>query len=123
MDMKKRLEEFDDAYNAAFNAGDAAACAAFFTEDVMLLPPGEPMTCGRAAFEETYRSRIKENTGGTHTNELIDYGVAGDMAYQVGAYAIEDSDPPEKGKFVNILMRQADGSWKVKVSIFNSDLP
>lgn len=123
MDMKKRLEEFDDAYNAAFNAGDAAACAAFFTEDVMLLPPGEPMTRGRAAFEETYRSRIKENTGGTHTNELIDYGVAGDMAYQVGAYAIEDSDPPEKGKFVNILMRQADGSWKVKVSIFNSDLP
>ena len=42
MDMKQMLEEFDDAYNEAFNRGDAAGCAAFFTEDVMLLPPGEP---------------------------------------------------------------------------------
>lgn len=122
MDMEKILNEFDDAYNRAFNAGDVKACAAFFTEDVMLLPPGEPMTRGRAAFETTYKSRIRENTGGTHTNELIDYGVHGDMAYQIGAYAIEGSEPQEKGKFVNILIRQADGSWKVKVSIFNSDM-
>ncbi len=123
MNMEKILNEFDEAYNKAFNAGDAKACAAFFTEDVMLLPPGEPMTRGRQAFEDTYRSRIDDNTGGTHTNKLIDYGVDGDMAYQVGTYAIDESDPPEKGKFVNILQRQSDGSWKVKISIFNSDLP
>lgn len=123
MDMKTILEDFDAAYNEAFNRGDAEGCAAFFTEDIMLLPPDEPMTRGRAAFLDTYRSRISENTGGTHTNKLIDYGVEGDMAYQVGTYAIADSNPPEQGKFVNILKRQGDGTWKVKVSIFNSDLP
>ncbi len=88
----------------------------------MLLPPGEPMTLGKEAFLETYRTRIKENTGGTHQNELIDFGVEGDMAYQVGTYAIENSYPPERGKFVNVLKRQTDGTWKVRVSIFNSDL-
>ncbi|WP_170333740.1 YybH family protein [Ruegeria arenilitoris] len=123
MDMKKTLEDFDAAYNEAFNRGDAEGCAAFFTEDIMLLPPGEPMTCGKAAFLDTYRSRITENTGGTHKNELVDFGVEGDMAYQVGTYAIENSDPPEQGKFVNVLQRQPDGTWKVKISIFNSDLP
>lgn len=123
MDMKKILEDFDAAYNDAFNRGDAAGCAAFFTEDVMLLPPGKAMTRGRQAFEETYASRIKDNSGGIHTNKLVDFGVSGDMAYQVGTYAIEDSDPPERGKFVNILKRQPDGTWKVSVSIFNSDLP
>lgn len=81
------------------------------------------MLRGRAAFIEAYRSRMKENAGGTHRNELIDFGVEGDMAYQVGAFAIDDSDPPEKGKFVNVLKRQPDGSWKVAISIFNSDLP
>ncbi len=123
MDMRKILEDFDEAYNEAFNRGDAAGCAAFFTEDVMLLPPDQPMIRGRKAFEETYQSRIEDNSGGTHTNELVDFGVDGDLAYQIGTYAIADSDPPEKGKFVNILKRQSDGSWKVSVSIFNSDMP
>lgn len=123
MDMRKILEDFDEAYNEAFNRGDAAGCAAFFTEDVMLLPPDQPMIRGRKAFEKTYQSRIEDNSGGTHTNELVDFGVDGDLAYQIGTYAIADSDPPEKGKFVNILKRQSDGSWKVSVSIFNSDMP
>lgn len=123
MDMRKILEDFDEAYNEAFNRGDAAGCAAFFTEDVMLLPPDQPMIRGRKAFEETYQSRMEDNSGGTHTNELVDFGVDGDLAYQIGTYAIADSDPPEKGKFVNILKRQSDGSWKVSVSIFNSDMP
>ena len=123
MDMRKILEDFDEAYNEAFNRGDAAGCAAFFTEDVMLLPPDQPMIRGRKAFEATYQTRIEDNSGGTHTNELVDFGVDGDLAYQIGTYAIADSDPPEKGKFVNILKRQSDGSWKVSVSIFNSDMP
>ncbi|WP_425398561.1 YybH family protein [Aeoliella sp.] len=123
MDLKQELEAFDDAYNEAFNRGDTAGCAAFFTEDVVLLPPGQPMIRGRAAFEALYASRMEQSTGGTHTNQLIEYDAEGDLAYQIGTYAIEGADPPEQGKFVNVLRRQADGAWKVSVSIFNSDLP
>lgn len=121
MDMKEFLEDFDAAYNKAFNNGDAAGCAAFFTEDVILMPPDQPMTRGRKAFEETYRSRMDTSGGGAHTNQLVEYGVEGDLAYQVGTYAIEGAEPAEQGKFVNVLKRQADGTWKVAVSIFNSD--
>ncbi|WP_419911279.1 YybH family protein [Hoeflea sp.] len=121
--MKEILEDFDAAYNEAFNRGDAEGCAAFFTEDVKLLPPDQPMIRGRQAFIDIYKDRMKQNSGGTHTNALVEYGVEGDMAYQIGTYAIADADPPEQGKFVNILKRQPDGSWKVSVSIFNSDTP
>ena len=123
MDMKKILEDFDAAYNKAFNQGDAAGCAAFFTEDVILLAPDQPMTRGKKAFEEIYRSRMDKSTGGTHSNELVEYGVEGDMAYQVGTFAITGTNPPEQGKFVNVLRRQTDGTWKVAVSIFNGDRP
>lgn len=121
MEMKKILEDFDAAYNEAFNRGDAAGCAAFFTEDVILMGPGAPMTRGRQAFVDTYESRIDESTGGTHTNALVEYGVEGDLAYQIGTYAVEGT--AEEGKFLNVLKRQADGSWKVAVSMFNSDKP
>jgi len=117
------LEDFDAAYNEAYNQGDATGCAAFFTDDVILLAPGQPMTRGKQAFEEIYESRMEKATGGTHSNELVEYGVEGDLAYQVGTYAVADANPPEQGKFVNILKRQADGTWKVAVSIFNSDTP
>jgi uncharacterized protein (TIGR02246 family) len=123
MDMKKVLEDFDAAYNKAFDRGDAAGCAAFFTEDVLLMAPGQPMTRGKKAFEETYRSRMDESSGGTHSNKLVEYGVEGDLAYQIGTFAITGTNPSEQGKFLNILKRQADGTWKVAVSIFNSDRP
>ncbi|MCP4326924.1 MAG: DUF4440 domain-containing protein [Alphaproteobacteria bacterium] len=123
MDMKKVLEDFDAAYNKAFNEGDAAGCAAFFSEDILLMAPDQPMTRGKKAFEETYQSRMDTSSDGTHTNELVEYGVDGDLAYQVGTFAITDTDPSEQGKFVNVLKRQADGTWKVAVSIFNSDRP
>jgi uncharacterized protein (TIGR02246 family) len=123
MDMRKFLEDFDAGYNEAFNRGDAAGCAAFFSEDVVLMAPDQPMTRGRKAFEETYRSRMEQSTGGTHSNELVEYGVDGDLAYQIGTYAVTGTNAPEQGKFLNILKRQADGTWKVAVSIFNSDGP
>ena len=123
MDLKKVLEDFDEAYNEAFNRGDAAACAAFFTEDVILMSPNAPMTRGRAAFEEIYRARIQADSGGAHTNDLVEYGHDGDLAYQVGTYAVEGAEPAEQGKFLNVLKRQPDGQWKVAVSMFNSDLP
>ena len=123
MGMKKVLDDFDAAYNEAFDRGDAAGCAAFFTEDVLLMVPGQPMTRGKKAFEDTYRSRMDESSGGTHSNKLVEYGVEGDLAYQVGTFAITGTDSPEQGKFVNVLKRQSDGTWKVAVSIFNSDRP
>ncbi|MEZ5826912.1 MAG: DUF4440 domain-containing protein [Hyphomicrobiales bacterium] len=123
MDMKKILEDFDAAYNEAFNRGDAAGCASFFTEDVLLMTPGQPMTRGRKAFEDIYRARMETSSGGTHTNNLVEYGVEGELAYQVGTFAIEGASPPEQGKFLNILKRQKDGTWKVAVSMFNSNTP
>ena len=77
----------------------------------------------KRAFEEIYLSRMGDNSGGTHSNDLVEYGVEGDLAYQVGTFAISGANPSEQGKFVNILRRQADGTWKVTVSIFNSDKP
>lgn len=123
MDMKKTLEDFDDAYNEAFNRGDAAGCAAFFSDDIILMAPGQPMTRGKAAFEEIYRTRMEVSPDARHTNDLVEFGVEGDMAYQVGTFALTGTDLSEQGKFLNILKRQTDGTWKVTVSIFNSDRP
>jgi len=53
---------------------------------------------------------------------------AGDVAYSYGTYASSATGPDgkpmqDKGKYVTVYRKQADGSWKAVVDTFNSDLP
>ena len=45
-----------------------------------------------------------------------------DLAYALGFYTI-DNPPIDKGTFVDVWKKQADGSWKAIVDTFNSDMP
>jgi ketosteroid isomerase-like protein len=53
---------------------------------------------------------------------------SGDVGYTVGAYEMTMNDATgkpqvDKGKYVTIWKKGADGKWKVKEDIFNSDTP
>ena len=54
---------------------------------------------------------------------------SGDMAFVYGTYSMvmtvsEGEEPAnDRGKYIEIWRRQADGSWKVALDIFNSDMP
>ena len=64
-----------------------------------------------------------DKIGGTISNPMLEFGVEGDLAYQVATYAFQDTNTPDQGKFVEIFRRQPDGSWKVYLTIYNSDKP
>ena len=122
MDLKKAIEDKNVALKKAYDRGDAAGCVAFFTEDALFLPPNQKMLRGRKAIQELIQGWIDE-IGGTISNPLMECGVGGDLAYQVATYAFEDTQTPDQGKFVEIFRRQQDGSWKVYLTIYNSDNP
>ena len=51
----------------------------------------------------------------------------GDLAYSLGAYEESMDDAKgnvltDRGKYVTIWKKQADGTWKAAVDAFNSDL-
>jgi ketosteroid isomerase-like protein len=51
----------------------------------------------------------------------------GDMVYSQGTYSMTMTDPKtkkpmtDKGKYLTIYAKQADGSWKAIADTFNSD--
>lgn len=60
--------------------------------------------------------------------DIVEVGGAGDIAYVYGKYSLtmapEGKEPVKDiGKYIEIWNRQPDGSWKVALDIFNSDLP
>jgi ketosteroid isomerase-like protein len=122
MEVKQAIEKKNEAVRNAYDRGDSAGCVSVFLEDAVMLPPDQPMVRGREAIRELIQGWI-DNIGGTMRNPMMEYGVEGDLAYQVATYAFESKTAPDEGKFLEIFRRQQDGTWKVYVCIYNSDKP
>jgi ketosteroid isomerase-like protein len=122
MDVKKAIEDKNEALRIAYNRGDSAGCVAVFVEDAVMLPANQPIVRGKKAIKELIQDWI-DNIGGTISNPMMEFGVEGDLAYQVATYAFKDTKTPDQGKFVEIFRRQQDGTWKVYLTIYNSDKP
>ena len=73
-------------------------------------------------FETLFKGMIEE-IGGTVNFEIVEVVDAGDLAYQWTAYSLEGGEESDAGQLVEVFNRQADGSWKIRLSIFNSDNP
>jgi ketosteroid isomerase-like protein len=55
-----------------------------------------------------------------------DVQVSGEYAYEIGTYTMTFDMPPmgqmtDVGKYVTVYQHANDGSWKIKVEIWNSD--
>lgn len=105
-------------YDALANAGDAAALAELYAEDVIHMPPDAASHVGRgavlAAMEEMFGANTLQLTSVADEIE-----VTGDLAFvritwdeTIAPKAGGDTEQMH-GNWLVILKRQADGSWKL----------
>lgn len=110
------------AWDAAYNAGDAAAIAAMMSDDGMLLPPNSEPVSGREAIEAFWQGFIDSSGGSAlRLKQLI---VDGDMAVKLGEYDVLDAEGEivDTGKWMEVWTRTEDG-WRMTRDIWNSNLP
>ncbi len=122
MEARQAIEAINAAFDDAYNRGDAAATTTGYAEDCAMLAPNQPTVRGRQAVETFYKGLIEE-IGGTVSQKIVEVVEAGDLAYQWGTYSSESGEVSDAGQLVEIFNRQADGSWKIRLSIYNSDNP
>ena len=111
----------------AYNRGDAAAVAAMYTDDAVLLPPNFQMQEGRQAIQDFWAlaRQIGIRDLALETTRVEERG---DAAWEIGVYTLkiqpEGAAPIEdKGKYVVVWKRAGDGSWKLAVDIWNTNSP
>jgi uncharacterized protein (TIGR02246 family) len=113
----------------AFNQGNAAGIAVHFTDDAFLMAPGKPTQTGKAAVQSYYQHVFDEYETGLKSY-YEEVKVSGDLAYGKGFAEVVLT--PRRGgqvlksttKYINILKRQADGTWKNTHDIWNdNELP
>jgi uncharacterized protein (TIGR02246 family) len=109
-----------DAFLEAYERGDAAACAAFYTKDATVLPGDRPVAIGRAEIEALFAGIFEH---GAKKLSLIPGEVScdGDLAYEIGTAILEipQSDGSllfDERRYLTVLKRQSDGSWRMQAS-------
>jgi uncharacterized protein (TIGR02246 family) len=122
------IRSADSAFVAAANAGDADKIAEVYAEDGSVLAPNLPPQKGRDA--------VRSFWGGFLDAYTVRFELAsdtiegrGDLAYNQGRYRFtavpKAKGVPgiaDEGKFLEILKKQPDGSWKYVVDMYSSNL-
>lgn len=110
----------------AFNGGDAAAVAALYADDAILLPPGAPGASGRAAIQAYITKSIAEAKAAGAVfvvNPKTDVGVSGNLGWESGTYTVTIKGAVvEAGKFMSVS-RKKGGKWLYLRDTWNMDAP
>lgn len=122
------INELFNEYAAAIIAGDTDRWIALWIDDGLQMPPDVPRNIGKEQIQESnqplfdlYNSEMTVNPD--------EIRVLGDRAYSHGTYKFAMTAKEEgevvkgTGKFLTILERQVDGSWKIAIDCFNYNAP
>ena len=113
------------AWQTAWDSGDAAALAALYSADAIVMAPGADAMQGQEAIEAGLAVAIEMAEGSQMAltpGEIIP--VEGDHAIEVGSFVETAADGSHKdhGKYVAVWAK-VDGSWKIVRDIWNSSMP
>jgi len=118
----------DAAQMKAAQALDAAGVAAAYSDDVTVMCPNQPLLVGKDAAQKQWATMLVPGTQVTWAPSKVEVAASGDMAYVQGTYTVSTPGPDgkpvsDKGKYLAVSKKQADGSWKVSEDTWNSDMP
>lgn len=114
-----KVQEMNAAWDAAFNAGDAAAVAEMYAEDAKVVTGDGTVKTGRDEIEALFQS-FMDSGFGEHKLSTDTVRAGEDMVYGAGDWeGVGGDGKTYGGKVVNIYERQDDGTWKTVLHMWN----
>ena len=124
------VKDLETAWIKDIATKDADKFASYFADDASGLYPGGETLNGKAAIKAAIAPFFADphfSWTGASTRMVASKG--GDMVYSEGTYTMMMTNPKtkktrtDKGKYLTVYMKQADGSWKAVADTYNSDSP
>lgn len=117
------IEMLDSLWVTSFDNGNTTDLVTLYTEDAMVFPPSSEILEGRLAITD-YLDSLRDAGFNEYSISNVDMQVKGKTAYSTELWeAIRiDADGNEiklDGNITNVLERQNDGSWKIKLQSWN----
>lgn len=125
---REALRDRADAYYEVVNGGDLDAFAAFYAQGGTMMPPNADPVSGEAAIRghaEGFRSIA--DFAAVADLQTVDVSPDARMGYSVARVVItgaSDGAPVrETLRDVHIWTRDADGTWRIAIDVWNSLAP
>jgi uncharacterized protein (TIGR02246 family) len=109
-------------------AKDVEKLAGHYTDDAVMMAPGMPAFKGKDAIRGAWKMMLDDpNFKLTFSSDRVEISKAGDFAFSKGTYASTMTNPKtkkpvdDKGSYVTVFQKQADGGWKAVEDINTSE--
>jgi ketosteroid isomerase-like protein len=120
-DLRAQIAKMAQAWQTAYNSGDAAAVTALYTKNAKLMPPGVEPASGTSAIQKFFAEDIKGGAKNFLTTE--DVVGSGDYALETGKWVAKSPDGKhlDHGPYMTLYKKEGAG-WKIYRDTWNSSM-
>lgn len=125
-----KIRDVEAAWVKDVAAKDVEKCVANYTDDAVMMIPGAPAAKGKEAIRAMWKGMLADpNVKLVFSSDRVEISASGDLATTKGAYTMTMTNPKtkkpmeDKGSYVTVFKKQADGSWKAVEDINTSEVP
>jgi ketosteroid isomerase-like protein len=128
-DAAEALRAADAAWLKAYQEKDGVKAAGFYAAQGAMLAPNRPLLSGKDALAKFIAKSFEmRDYHITWHPSKVEVAHSGELGYTSGSYEIGFRELSgklflDKGKYLMVWKKQADGAWKVLFDMSNSDLP
>ncbi len=117
------VEMLNSLWATSFDNGNTTTLATLYTKDAMVFPPSSEILEGRVAITD-YLDGLREAGFNEYSISNVDMQVKGDTAYSTALWevvriGVDGNEIKLDGNITNVLERQNNGSWKIKLQSWN----
>ena len=122
------LRNLDAEWSKAAGAKDLEKTVSYYTDDALILPPNIPTIQGKQGARTMWQGMFSvPGFGGGWKATKVEVARSGDLGWVTGTYELSETDASgrpivDQGKYFEVWLKQADGSWKCVADMFNTDL-
>ena len=126
--IEQALRDLDAQWSAAAAAKDLDRTVSYYATDAVVMPPNAPSETTKETFRNIWKDMIASASSVSWKATRVEVAKSGDMAYVSGTYEVTVNDASgkpvnDRGKYLEVWKKQADGKWKCGADIWDSDLP
>jgi ketosteroid isomerase-like protein len=126
---EQALRDADAAWSKAAGSKDLDKTVSYYSADAIVLPPNAAIATTKEEIKKIWQDMLtRPGLVISWKATKVEVAKSGDLGFVSGTYELTMNDASgkpvnDRGKYVEVWEKQADGKWKCGTDTWNSDLP